>query len=127
MLFRFRQIFSRIAGTHRCNLCKLELVGMVFVAGAVATLPNGYDIGVYVNGSMNTIETTNAPNAEQVIGCHNPAITGLTTKGGSVLGYATPIYIQDVSNVTYMRIILRDSLTEVDVGTIGGGVVEVIR
>ena len=82
----------------------------MFIAQAVAVSPNGYDIGVYVNGSMNTIQTTNAPNIKQVIGCHNPAITALITKGSSGIAYSSPVYIQDLNNVTSIRIILRDSL-----------------
>ena len=59
---------------------------------------------------MNTIQTTNAQNTEQVIGCHNPMITGLLTKASSGLSYSCPIYIQDLNNVASLRIILRDSL-----------------
>ena len=41
-----RQMFGRIASVHNCNLFKLELVGVLFIAQAQGVLPNGYDIGV---------------------------------------------------------------------------------
>ena len=117
------QIFSRIAGIHKCNHCKLELAGVVFLAGAFNTLADGYDIIVYVNGTMNTIQSTNSQHTEQIIGAHNPTITALTTKASSGLAYTCPVYIQDLNNVTSIRIVLRDSMTGTDVGTVGGGIV----
>ena len=108
-----RQLFNRKSSIHNCNLCKLELVGVLFIAQGVS--PNGYDIGVYVNGSMNTIQTTNSPNTEQVIGCHNPMITAVNTKASSGLAYSCPVYIPDLNNVTTLRIILRDSLVGIDI------------
>ena len=112
------QIFRRMSGIPGVNMCKLEFVGMEFDVATSGNALNGIDIVVGSQYVMNTTQLTsnNAGPTERIIACVNPSLitnagASKSTIDSSEIAYKTPLYIDNINALTFLRIYFRLALT----------------
>jgi len=109
--------FQNISSLHHCNLAKMELVGGVFIAqdGTQFTTA-GIEIGVEIPFAKNTMFQTIIENSRIVAGSFNVNNFNMAN-GFCTLATSHTIYLENLSNISFMNIKLYDTLSGVKLQT----------
>ena len=114
------QLFRRMSGIQSVNMCKLEFVGIEFTSTNTNQAITGMDLMVgapyIMNTTQNTNEVTGTGATDRIIAAVIPSLislvggAGLTTKASSIIAYQTPLYLDNLNLVNYMRVKIMNSL-----------------